>query len=69
MRYDELMAGADALNAYYKAVRENGINRMNPTMAAAEELAGSYEQLLGDYAEMAGCYTEWEERRTRGLED
>lgn len=63
MRRDELMAGADALNAYYRAVYENGINRMNPTMAAAEEVVGSYEALLGDYAEMAGCYTEWDERR------
>ena len=68
MRRDELMAGADALNAYYRAVMENGINRMNPTMAAAEEVAGSYEQLLADYAESAGCYTEWYERRSMGLE-
>ena len=67
MKYDELMTGADALNAYYKAVQEYGINRMNPTMAAAEELAGSYEHLMADYAEMAGCYCEWDARRTEGL--
>ena len=69
MTYEELMAGADALNDYYRAVYECGINRMHPVMAAAENLAGSYETLLGDYAEMAGCYTEWDERRTRGLEE
>jgi len=69
MRYGELMAGADALNAYYRAIKENGIDRMNPTMVAAEEAIDSYESLLGDYAEMAGCYTEWDERRTAGLEE
>lgn len=69
MRYDELMAGADALNVYYRALYENGIDRMNVTMVAAEEVVESYERLLSDYAEMAGCYSEWEERRARGLED
>jgi len=69
MTYEELMAGADALNAYYRAIKENGIDRMNPTMVAAEEAIDSYESLLGDYAEMAGCYTEWDERRTAGLEE
>ena len=69
MRYGELMAGADALNAYYRAIKENGIDRMNPTMVAAEEAIDSYVQLLSEYAEIAGCYTEWDERRTAGLEE
>lgn len=69
MRHDELMAGADVLNAYYKAVEVNGIDRNDVTMVEAERVIDSYEQLLSDYAEMAGCYCEWDERRTDGLEE
>ena len=69
MRYEELMEGADALNAYYKAVNVNGINRCDITMVEAENVIDCYEALLSDYAEMSGCYTEWDERRTRGLEE
>lgn len=59
MTHDELMAGADALNAYYR----------NPSHESMAEVIDSYERLLSDYAEMAGCYTEWEERRIAGLEE
>ena len=69
MTYEELMAGADALNAYYRAVDANGIDRMDITMVEAESVIDGYEQLLSDYAEKAGCYTEWDERRTDGLEE
>ena len=58
MTYEELMAGADALNAYYR----------NPSHESMAEVIDSYEQLLSNYAEMADCYTEWEERRSDGLE-
>lgn len=58
MKYDELMAGAEALNAYYR----------NPSYESMVEVIDGYERLLSDYAEMAGCYAEWEERRTEGLE-
>lgn len=69
MTYEELMAGADALNAYYRAVEANGIDRYDVTAVEAERVIDSYEQMLSDYAEMAGCYTEWNERRTSGLEE
>ena len=69
MTYDELMAGADVLNAYYRAVAESGINRMNATMVAAEEAIDSYEELLSKYAGELGCYAEWYDRRSEGLED
>lgn len=69
MRHEELMTGADVLNAYYKAVEVNGIDRNDVTMVEAERVIDSYEQLLSDCAEMAGCYTEWDERRMRGLEE
>lgn len=68
MRHEELMAGADVLNAYYKAVEVNGIDRNDITMVEAERVIDSYECLLSDYAEMAGCYEQWSERRNRGLE-
>lgn len=68
MRHEELMAGADVLNAYYKAVAVNGIDRYDITMVEAERVIDSYEQLLSDRAEMAGCYEEWYERRSEGLE-
>lgn len=65
----ELIAGADVLNAYYRAVEENGIDRMDATCAAAEEAIDSYETLLSDRAEKAGCYDEWYRYRSRGLEE
>ena len=69
MTYDELMAGADALNAYYRAVEVNGIDRYDVTMVEADRAIDSYECLLSDYAEKLGCYTEWTERRIDGLEE
>lgn len=69
MTYEELMAGADALNAYYRAVEVIGIDRYDVTMVEAESVIDCYECLLSDYAEKAGCYTEWDERRTEGLEE
>jgi len=69
MTYDELMAGADALNAYYWAVENCGIDRCNVTMVTAETVVESYERLMSDRAEKAGCYGEWYERRSRGLEE
>ena len=68
MTYEEMMAGADVLNAYYKAVEVNGIDRYDVTAVEAKRVIDSYEQLLSDYAEMAGRYTEGDERRMRGLE-
>ena len=69
MTYDELIAGADVLNAYYHAIEVNGIDRYDVTMVAAEEVVDSYECLLSDSAEKMGCYTEWNERRSEGLEE
>lgn len=59
MTHDELMAGADALNAYY----------CNPTHESMSDVIESYERLLSSYAEMTGCYEEWDARRTEGLEE
>lgn len=69
MKYNELMTGAEVLNAYYKAIKANGINRYDVTQVAAEQAIDSYERLLSDYAEAAGCYSEWDERRRNGLEE
>ena len=69
MTYEEIMAGAEVLNAYYKTINLNGINRYNITEVAAEEVVDSYECLLSDYAEKAGCYEQWAEIRYEGLEE
>lgn len=70
MTYEEMMAGADALNAYYRADIEDDL--YETSLAAASvvyNVVHSYKQLLSDYAEQAGCYCEWEARVYDGLEE
>lgn len=70
MTHEELMAGADVLNNYYKLADKDEMYEMSlVTARAISNVVESYEQLLSDYAEMAGCYTEWDERRTSGMRE
>ena len=68
MTYEELMAGADALNAYYRAdIDLYGISLVDASIVG--NVIYSYKKLLSDYAEQAGCYSEWEARVYDGLEE